>query len=376
MSREFTVGTHRFRLLQVPGPERSLEELRLEARGLAMPMTDRSGWSDAIGRPTWWLGVEGQAGECRGGVAVHLAGSRALPGFRLLRVERLGGNVDAEALPDLYRALALVARTESRILRLHVEVFAAGTGRLERAAALARAAGFEPASTPRCYGRTLMIPLDGAEERLLQGFHATARRHIRAAERHPVAVRPIADPALAPRLDALLAETLARTGGTPEPHDWPAIIRFSAASPAASRLVGLFRTDQDGPEALLAYAWGCHHGDHAHYSTAASTRPADLKLPMAYVLAWDLIRWARASGARDWDFGGITTGSHGDADPLGGISDFKRYFGGVVAEVGAEWVYHPRPWASRLAALAPRIAGQRGAGPPRPAPADSRTDTE
>jgi lipid II:glycine glycyltransferase (peptidoglycan interpeptide bridge formation enzyme) len=128
-------------------------------------------------------------------------------------------------------------------------------------------------------------------------------------------------------------------------------------------VVGLFRTDREGPEALLAFAWGCAHGDQVEYNAAASTRNPEVRLPMAYALAWDLMRWGKSTGAEQFDFGGITAGTHGEEDRLGGISDFKRYFTTMEREVGAEWVLEPRPlraavasavsagaaWASRLA---------------------------
>src|SRR5207249_11101081 len=117
--------------------------------------------------------------------------------------------------------------------------------------------------------------------------------------------------------------------------------------------VGLFHRDT-----LLAFAWGCHHGDHAHYDAAASTRHTDLKLPLGYALAGDLIRWSKQNGATWFDFGGVTTGSRtcGDADPVGGISDFKRYFSKNIIEVGDEWVLEPRSIRAALARIIGKFA--------------------
>jgi lipid II:glycine glycyltransferase (peptidoglycan interpeptide bridge formation enzyme) len=189
------------------------------------------------------------------------------------------------------------------------------------------------------------IDLGPSEETLLRSFHHTARRHIRAADKRPVAVRPITDPALGPRLDALRAETMARTGGRHVPQDWSSLIRFSAAHPESVRLVGMFAAGQDGPGSLLAFAMGMNHGDHVEYSTAASTRHTNgLHVPLGYALAWDLIRWGRSGGAAWFDFGGITDGCHQTVtDPLGGISDFKRYFSRNVVAVSDEWMLEPSP---------------------------------
>jgi lipid II:glycine glycyltransferase (peptidoglycan interpeptide bridge formation enzyme) len=76
---------------------------------------------------------------------------------------------------------------------------------------------------------------------------------------------------------------------------------------------------------------------------------------MAYPLAWDLITWAHQAGASAFDFGGISPGTLGGDDPLGGISDFKRYFNGRVATVGAEWHAEPNAGAARLAGLIRRL---------------------
>jgi hypothetical protein len=288
-------------------------------------------------------------------VAIRVHASRALPGFRLLRVERFGASVDPAAYEATLEALARIAGQRSRILRMYVELFSPSPHVLARLAAAARRAGMEPSSTPRGYGATSLIDLTGETPAILAGFNPTARRHIRAVAKHPVAVRPVTDPALIPRMHDLLRDTLHRTGGTYEPREWEGILRYSSDHPESSRVVGLFRTDRSGPESLIAYAWGCLHGDHAQYSTAASSRPADLRMPMAYCLAWDLMEWARSSGAKYFDFGGITDGSQGSDDPLGGISDFKRYFNGQTASVAEEWTVEPNRIAAGLSRMLRRV---------------------
>ena len=50
-----------------------------------------------------------------------------------------------------------------------------------------------------------------------------------------------------------------------------------------------------------------------------------------------------------FDFGGITAGSHGADDKLGGISDFKRYFSKEIVGVGQEWSLEPRPALNSIA---------------------------
>jgi lipid II:glycine glycyltransferase (peptidoglycan interpeptide bridge formation enzyme) len=66
---------------------------------------------------------------------------------------------------------------------------------------------------------------------------------------------------------------------------------------------------------------------------------------------WDLIVWAKRAGATWFDFGGVTAGTAGSGDPLGGISDFKRLFSKERAEVAEDWVLEPRKLVARLARL-------------------------
>lgn len=299
---------------------------------------------------SWFLTAD-RAGIAAGAVALHVAPSRALPGHLVLRCERFGPGVSVAAQEAMLRGLVEVARVHPRVLRLHVETFAIDDGEREALAAHLRRLGFASVESPRCYEHTLLVALKGDEEAIFASLHATARRHIRAAGKNPVVVGPVDNPVFGPRLDAISRETYARTGGRYDPPDWSAVLELCRREPAASRLVGVFRTDVEGPERLLAFAWGCGHGDHVHYSRAGSTRATDLKMPLMYPVVWDLMRWARENGARHFDFGGITTGSHESADPLGGISDFKRYFCGTTARVGAEWTLEPR----RLRAHAARV---------------------
>jgi hypothetical protein len=144
-------------------------------------------------------------------------------------------------------------------------------------------------------------------------------------------------------LSELLEESFARTGGAAPPLPWPSIIASSARFPNLSRIAGLFQGEGEHPDGLLAFAWGCMHGDHARYDAAASTRRGDMHIPLGYGLVWDLLTWSRRNGATWFDFGGVTAGSAGSGDRLGGISDFKRGFSQRTEDVQEEWAYEPHP---------------------------------
>jgi lipid II:glycine glycyltransferase (peptidoglycan interpeptide bridge formation enzyme) len=132
---------------------------------------------------------------------------------------------------------------------------------------------------------------------------------------------------------------------------------MSTEAPHLSRIAILERTDRDGPGAVLAFAWGCMQGRVAEYSESGSTRPADMKVSTSYALMWDLISWARRSGAHVFDLGGITEGDRDSDDPLGGISDFKRFFSQREVEVGQQWLFEPHPARAAAARVISSGAG-------------------
>lgn len=338
----------------IPGtsPLRQQWETAALQAGIPLALPHRISWDPvAQAQQSWLIVAKTQQGEARAACVARAFPSRALPFHRVLRVERLTAPAGAPVAAVLWGVRALSQRV-SRVIRVHVELFDPMGSGLDEAVAAAEAVGFERWNTPRIYGRTVTLDLRADEDVIFSGLHATGRRHVRAVERHPVEVRAIEAGFPPGVLDALLRETLDRTGGVPPSHPWARILELSEQHPELSRVVGLFRTDLAGPGSLLSFAWGCHHGDHAHYATAASTRRTDLRLPMMYPLAWDMILWARRHGATTFDFGGITAGRAGGEDRLGGISDFKRRFTDRVVEAGAECVFEPSPRRARAAVLA------------------------
>ena len=334
------------------------ERTLLASRGV-LPLPHRTGWTAAYpGRDHLFVVIRrASSGTVCEGFVVQLLTSRALPFHRVMRVERFGAATDPQVQRAALFSIAEIARRLPRVLRAHVEHFSIDEHVRREIAASAEALGFRRSATPRCSTQTLIVDLVPDESTVLAALPKKTRRDIRSAARHPVEVRPIVDQAYEPRLTALLDETLRRTGGVGDSPDWGALLRLTRDHPHAARLVGLVRTNMDGPDALLAFAFGRHHGDHAEYATAGSTRRSDLKLPMAYPLVWDLMCWAKRHGARYFDLGGVSDGHLEDGDPVGGISDFKRYFSQQRVAVGAEWIYEP----NRLSAAAARMVSSTAA---------------
>jgi hypothetical protein len=287
--------------------------------------------------------------------------TRTLPGYRVVRADKVGlAGRDLDAWRAVLAGSRELAAKESRILRVEVALY---SRRDEDRAALSErleAEGFHPSTEVESYVWTSLVDLGLTEEALLNSFHPTARRHIRAVDKWPVDLRVVADPAVAAEMAALVVETRQRTGGPLPRRNLEAMIEVARCNPEALRVVGLF-SREDG--ALLAFACGHREGDLVRYADAASTRRSTLKVPLGYAPLWELMRWAKRHGAQHFDLGGITQGTHVDHDPLGGISDFKRYFRGAVTRVGEEWTYTSCPALERWARWVRRAAGWSSVAP-------------
>ncbi len=334
-------------------------ERDLAAAGL-LTLPNRSLWERAHGRPPSMFVAVRERGRCIYGLAVRESRSRAMPGHTILRVERVPATRDAEVMTVAMQALADLARTRPHVLRVAVETFALDGPSLLAADEAMRSAGFETAVHARSYSHTILVDLSPEPEGILASFHRTARSNIRAAAKHPVVVRPV-PPGYGARMNTLLQESFARTGGLFRPLDADALVAVSEQDADALRVTGLFHTDAGAPDDLLAYAVAFNHGPVVEYGVAASTRQTSIRMPLAYPIAWDLIQWARATGARWFDFGGVTGGTLADGDPRDGISRFKRYFSSHEARVGQEWVLEPHPsraaLARRVSQAAARVRG-------------------
>jgi hypothetical protein len=332
---------------------RSLDPRDVQALDAHLPVRDRAGWPNAqrlsaiicVRHPE-----EGAVLAC----ALREAPSRAAPGMLIGRIHRVGGAADGNAVVRAIEAAASHARSRRRLLRLHVELFMPDSDSRHAAGEACLRLGFVPVARPRCYESTILMDLTPPPEEIFASLTKTARQNVRAAGKQGLAVRRI-EAAFAPRLNQLLSETFARTGGHVRRENWPAIVRFCNDHPDQARLIGLFDDRPGTTEPLLAFALALNHGAYCEYATAASTRLTDVRVSLAYAPAWDLIQWARQSGARWFDFGGVTAGRAGSGDPLGGISDFKRYFSKDTVEVGAEFVLEARPRLATVARSAARV---------------------
>jgi hypothetical protein len=325
-------------------------EQELAACGVALALPHRLVWTEITGRSgSWFLAVRGPGGKLIGGLAAEVRKSRAIPGYRTLRVERFGEGASPEVMEAVVVELARVASHTPRILHVSVETLCRDWEKRELLSGLLARAGFRRWSPARRYTETLVVDLTPSEEEIFAGLDKSARRTLRQGAPSPLELHEITSERHLDRMNELYRETMRRTNGRNAAKDLGALIRLSIRAPSLARVVGISRRDVPGPEGLIAFAIGCGHGPYAHYDEAASTRVPDLRAAPGYILLWDLIRWAKRSGCAWFDLGGITGGTLGGSDPLGGISHFKRYFSKELLHVGDEWRLEPHFVPSALA---------------------------
>jgi Acetyltransferase (GNAT) domain len=333
------------------GPQRQLCEEQMAATGVALPLVYRSALTPPEeAQNELMLAVLDGANCCRGGIALTQRHVKAFPGHYVLRLPYLGATLTDEQLTVTLPALVEYVQSNGRILRLQIELFSRSAEHRARMGAALSQLGCVRVPRQNGYERTLVIDLSPPLESIFAGLHRSARRNIREPAKRGYVIAPITDTVFAEHMEQLAVETMARTGGVHQTQPWAHLIRFSRENPSLSRMVGVFAPGASGPDSLLAYAWGRWNGDHVQYSHAASTRDVPARVACGYPLLWDLISWAKAQGAAWFDLGGVTSGHHEDgADPLGGISDFKRFFSEEVVNVSEEWVLAPHSWRSKLA---------------------------
>jgi hypothetical protein len=287
-----------------------------------------------------------------GGIGVEVMRARFPPGSRILRLPRFGRGWSVREVTRAVRGLRELAE-RPEVVRAHVEIWSEREAERLVVARACEAEGFRRVQ-PRMYPRTLWIDIGAAEDEILASFHPTARRHIRAPAKKGFRTVSLSDPRHASRLEELHQASFLRSGGEAPYSDWSATLAAARRHPDRVAIRGVVRSE-GAEEELVSFAVAVRNDDVAEYLHAGLVRRDDLRVPLLYAPTWALMRWAREHGARSWDFGGITPGSADGDDPRGGISDFKRYFGGEVREVGDEWVYEPDGVAAGLARAANRV---------------------
>jgi hypothetical protein len=350
-------------LLRSPGEDWERIERQLDADGVPFPLPSRAAWARHLGnRQAWLIAAQDANGRFGAALAVEIQGTRALPGHYLWRAHHIGRGLVGDAGEAVLQAVRDIARATPRVLGVNLEFILRDAAEHEQVGKTLRRLGFRHVPLGRNYSDTIAVSLEGTEDEILAGFSWSTRRTLKQWSRQGFELRPITDPGFAQRLNAIAHETFVRTGGAWEPRDWPARMRLSEAEPAHSRLVGFFRAGRDDPESLLGFAWACAHGDFAHYDDGGSARAPDIGFTLACPLLWDLMRWARASGCKWFDMGGVTAQGQDAAGTLKGIEEFKLRFSKTRIRAGAEWQLDSRPRLRRLAERIRQVANLAGMG--------------
>ncbi len=333
-------------LIRARESEYNRAERELIQAGVPLPLSHRSLWAaNAYSRKPLFILVRDADGRSRWGFAIEKIHSRIVPGHSILRIREFGGDVPADVCRVGVAGLAMIAKSEPRILRLHVNVL---SRRQRRDTGMMLAEhGFREASAPTSYRHTLAVDLAASEDELFAGLSKSARTRVRECAKKGLTCIPLVDPVYGPRIQELQQEAVRRTGGQIASTNWEGVLRMSKESPDLSRVFGVFMGEDVSPAQMRAFGWVCNHGDRAEYRAGGSSRDGESRLPFGYALVWEMIRWAKMTGAEWFDMGGITV-SDGD-DPLAGISDFKKFFSRELIEVGAEWIFEPSPFRAKVA---------------------------
>jgi hypothetical protein len=326
-------------------------EQEMVREGIPLPLEHRASWIRDISDSQYRFFVvrdEG-SGSLGAATAVRRNETRTLPGHYYARATRFGHGQNTESLTSLLASLRAWVGHDPRLLGVRVEIFEGDDERREALDAAAADLGYARASDPRRYARTARVDLAPTEEELLASFSASCRRFIRDPAKKGYRVEPVTDERWASRMHELFVETFARTGGGMRPPDWSRLIAYANEHPDLFRIVGTFGPDYPDEGSLVAFASARNNGDHAEYADSASTRRLGTTVAVHYAPMWELMRWAKSCGCAWFDLGGITGGTQGSDDPVGGISDFKRRFQGREIDVGHEWTFEPTTVRTRLA---------------------------
>lgn len=208
--------------------------------------------------------------------------------------------------------------------------------------------------------QTRLVELD-ADDALLASFDKDTRYAIRRAGREGVTVEIVEDPTdetAIDRLHALVLETQQRAG-----FPRPPLERYRRAwhALAAGGRAAIFEARHDGE--LLASGLLVVEGDRSFYLFAGSRRegPGETKRYPSYLLQWEMMRFARGTGARAHDLWGIAPQGAGPEHPWYGVGLFKKGFGGRPVTWAGTWDIVVDPAVYRLRGLAGRVRSAAGA---------------
>jgi hypothetical protein len=320
-----------------------------------LPWIQTHAYLESCPREFRLLQTRDAAGAPSAQIAVYLSRPRRAPWFATGLAERFGPAADGEeeefalrTLRDLFLELG-----EVMALRLRPERFE--SVELWNFQERAQRAGYRLADAGDAT-RTLIYDLRPSEEELLSGFSRKDRTKFRNKELELVEIKPLTDRRFIPQCREALNAAFARTSGEKVHFDFETTFSLISKYPDRAAVLGFFL--KKNPERLLAYSTGFRSGAMAEFSSAGSLKDSELRVfPFNYLLLWNLILWAKRSGASFLDLRGVTGG--GISDPLDGISYFKRRFGGREIEINREMTAVLKPKLHAIFPALNRLGGRR-----------------
>jgi peptidoglycan pentaglycine glycine transferase (the first glycine) len=187
------------------------------------------------------------------------------------------------------------------------------------------------------FRNTITIDLTRSEDELLAAMGQGKRRKVRYGPKHGVAVRA-ATPDDLPLLYRLYAETGQRDGFLTRPYEyyadeWGTMLRAGLAHALIAEVNGR----------AVAHVILFHFGRKCWYFYGASVSDGEMrKLMPTDLLQWEAMRWAKAQGYAVYDLWGAPN-EFTESDPMWGVYQFKRDFGGTVVQHIGAWDYAPLP---------------------------------
>ncbi|MEG1874662.1 MAG: peptidoglycan bridge formation glycyltransferase FemA/FemB family protein [Angelakisella sp.] len=184
------------------------------------------------------------------------------------------------------------------------------------------------------------LPIAGkTEQQLLAALPQKTRYNIRYAVKHGVTVAPGGAQALDDFM-RIYRVTGERDGFSTRPREY-----FARMLEAFGDNIRLYLGYCNGR--AICGAVTLNYGGRCCYVYGASDNACRNLMPN-YLLQWEMIRWAVATGCRVYDFQGISGELDNEQNPRYGLYRFKRGFGGEVVELAGEFDFVYRPLVYRM----------------------------
>jgi hypothetical protein len=295
--------------------------------------------SSDVAQLSGWRAVRAEAGF--GALHVFAHRSESLVGGAQVFVRRIplvgsigyvsSGPVVADGLEDRAEVVGALVTAMTELLRNGIRVLfvqpPAGADDVSRALT---GRGFRFSQAGIAPAASVRLDLSADEEQLLAGLETRLRRWTRRWHDRGVAVR-LGDSSDLPLLADLMAKSAAYQGYEPLSLDYLELL-YGSLAPTGNAV--LFVGEADGSPVAVDLFTYCSDVMKARLTGMDRDSPATaLNVPAA--LQWNAILWAKAQGARWFDFGGLNEGNAatliagGSLDPAtAGRDYFKLRFGG------------------------------------------------